>query len=266
MRVLQAGYKNVLCKNSFIIHFGSKSFKKEVNKYADVMRINAQKFQDKWDIDPRSYFYPKQEFIKMIDEPMDKKMNILEIGCGCGVLLGYLKGLYPNANVFGVENRENLAEFAKCMGNVICAEYENLDLPWEKKSFDYLVVNDILEKITKPDEVLKSVRKYMKKGGKIILNAHNPKHYSTILSLLFKNEFTYSDSKRCGCNMYTATELSKIMKHCGYKIEVIGYNSMGVTEAYIDNAIDKLLEMTGCNDKDTYLAYQYIVKATPDNN
>lgn len=266
MRVLRAGYKNVLCKNSFIIHFGSKSFKKEVNKYVDVMRINAQKFQDKWDIDPRSHFYPKQEFVKMIEDDTEREMNILEIGCGCGVLLGFLKGLYPKGNLFGVENKQNLVEFAKCMGDVVFGEYDVVDLPWEEGFFDYLIINDALENIEKPEEVLKCLHKYLKKEGHIILNVLNPKHYSKVLALLYKDEFVYSEMKCSVSNMYTGTEIVRIMNNCGYKVEMIGYNNTGTTTEYIDNAIDKLLEMTGNNNRDAYLAYQYIVKATPDNN
>ena len=37
IRIMKAGYKNILCKNSFIIHFGSKSFAKSVKVHISIM-------------------------------------------------------------------------------------------------------------------------------------------------------------------------------------------------------------------------------------
>ena len=34
-------------------------------------------------------------------------MNILDIGCGCGAMLGYIKGRYPNIKTYGIEIVEN---------------------------------------------------------------------------------------------------------------------------------------------------------------
>ena len=48
MRISLAGYRNVLCKNSFIIHWGSKSFGKEPQKYNNLMQKNQNVFFAKW--------------------------------------------------------------------------------------------------------------------------------------------------------------------------------------------------------------------------
>ena len=37
LRIIQSGYRNVLCKNSFILHFGSRSFKKDSGEYAALL-------------------------------------------------------------------------------------------------------------------------------------------------------------------------------------------------------------------------------------
>ncbi len=264
MRVLQAGYKNVLCKNSFIIHFGSKSFKKEAHKYADIMSVNAQKFKDKWDIDPRYYFYPRRELVDLIKEPMEKEMNILDIGCGCGAMLGYIKGLYPHTNAFGVEIVNKAAGFAKCIANVICGDIENLDFPWEEDFFDYIIMGDVLEHLRRPDIVLKRLHKHVKKGGHIIVSMPNVKHYSVMLPLLFNDEFTYTDAgilDTTHLKMYTGTEIRRLIEGSGFKVEVMGYTSMGAPDEKISEYIDKLLEITGSKNKEPYLAYQYVVKA-----
>lgn len=264
MRVLQAGFKNVLCRNSFIIHFGSKSFKKEANKYTDIMQTNAQKFREKWDIDPRYYFYPRRELVNLIQEPMEKKMNILDIGCGCGAMLGYIKGLYPNTKTYGVEIFEKASEFAKCMADVVCGDIETLEFPWEEDFFDYIIMGDVLEHLRRPDIVLKRLRKYVKKGGHIIVSMPNVKHYSVILPLLFKDEFTYSDAgilDTTHLKMYTGLEIRRLVEGSNFKIEVMSYTNMGEPNAECMVVIEKLLEVTHSTNKESYLAYQYVVKA-----
>lgn len=49
LRAQKAGYKAVIAKEVFIHHYGSKSFKADgEQKYAERLRINEQKFVDKW--------------------------------------------------------------------------------------------------------------------------------------------------------------------------------------------------------------------------
>lgn len=264
LRVLQAGYKNVLCRNSFIIHFGSKTFKKSANTYNDIMQVNAGKFKEKWDIDPRYYFYPRRELVNLIEEPTEKEMNILDIGCGCGAMLGYIKGLYPNTTAYGVEIVEKAAGFAKHMADVVCGDIETLDFPWEDEFFDYIIMGDVLEHLRRPDIVLKRLHKHVKKGGHIIVSMPNVKHYSVILPLLFNDEFTYSDAgilDTTHLKMYTGLEIRKLIEESAFKIKVWGYTNMGEPKGQAAQTLEKLLELTGSTNKDQYLAYQYVLKA-----
>ncbi len=264
MRVLQLGYKNVLCKNSFIIHFGSKSFGKAKADYADIMRINADKFKDKWQIDPRCYFYPRKELINLIEESMEKEMNILDVGCGCGAMLGYIKGLYPNTHNYGVESVKNVADFAKSMAEVVHGDIETLELPWEEEFFDYIIVGDVLAYLRRPDIVLNRLYKYVKKGGYIIASIPNVKHYSVILPLIYNDTFAYNDAGILNTSyvkLYTGTEIRKLMEGCNFKIRKFGYTTNGEPEEYVNKAIDSLLKITGSSNRESYFAYQYIVKA-----
>lgn len=265
MRILEAGYKNVLCKNSFIIHFGSKSFKKEIKKFVDVSAKNAIKFQEKWGINPNYYFYPRRELVNLIDEPADKSMNILDIGCGCGAMLGYLKGLYPNIKTYGVEIVENAAGFAKYMcDEILCADVEVLEFPWEEQKFDYVIMGDVLEHLRRPDILLRRLKKHIKRGGQIIVSIPNVKHYTVILPLLLNDEFTYTDAgilDTTHLKMYTATEIKRLISGSGYDIKIMKYTYGNKPNEEIEEILDKLLATFDLNNKETFMAYQYIVKA-----
>lgn len=265
MRVLKAGYKNVLCKNSFIIHFGSKSFKKDMKKFVDVFTINSNKFKDKWSINPNYYFYPRKELVDLIEEVSEKDMNILDIGCGCGAMLGYLKGLYPNIKTYGIEIEEKAAEFARYMSDeVLSGDVEKLEFPWEDEFFDYVIMGDVLEHLRRPDYVLSRLKRHIKKGGHIIVSISNVKHYSVILPLLLDDKFTYSDAgilDTTHLKMYTATEIKRLITESGYNIKCMKYTQGGNPDKNVDELIDKLLATFKLNNKETFLAYQYIVKA-----
>lgn len=48
LRILEIDYKCILCHNSYIYHFGSKSFKKDSKQYKDIYYKNKEKFINKW--------------------------------------------------------------------------------------------------------------------------------------------------------------------------------------------------------------------------
>lgn len=48
IRMLKAKYKLLLCKDTFIHHFGSKSFKDNNFDYNKIIKTNRKKFKDKW--------------------------------------------------------------------------------------------------------------------------------------------------------------------------------------------------------------------------
>jgi GT2 family glycosyltransferase len=105
LRIRKAGYRLMLCKDTFIHHYGSVTFGENPNEYYEVLRINRKKFEEKWGINwENSISY---EIIELIDKPKLEEFNVLEIGCGCGVNLIEIKNIFKNANVYGIESNKN---------------------------------------------------------------------------------------------------------------------------------------------------------------
>ena len=48
MRTLAAGYKNVLCRNSFIIHFGTEFVQEKTEDYRVMLQNDYDKLNEKW--------------------------------------------------------------------------------------------------------------------------------------------------------------------------------------------------------------------------
>jgi GT2 family glycosyltransferase/acetyltransferase-like isoleucine patch superfamily enzyme len=73
-RIRKEGYRLLLCKDVFIHHFGSVSFNKDVGKFKDLLRINKEKFKNKWGFEPE---YCPKEIVVNTDvnkENTDKKI------------------------------------------------------------------------------------------------------------------------------------------------------------------------------------------------
>ncbi|MGD8777575.1 MAG: glycosyltransferase [Ignavibacteria bacterium] len=74
LRSQVAGYKTVVCKDVFIHHFGSRSFKANGNdKYDSLLNINRQKFIDKWGNDPDNIWLKGKSInLREVEYPIDQ--------------------------------------------------------------------------------------------------------------------------------------------------------------------------------------------------
>lgn len=264
LRLIKVGYKNILCRNSFIIHFGSKSFQKLGKEYGAVLKANRQKIDEKWGLDIEYYMWPRTNLVKMVNEPTEHKFRILDIGCGCGAMLGYIKGLYPATETYGIELNPIAAEFAQTFGEIICADVEKLQMPWPEEFFDYVVMGDVLEHLHKPELVLQEVYKILKPGGHIIVSMPNVKHFSVLLPLLTKDVFPYADAgilDTTHLKMYTGTEIKNLIERCGFTIEKLSHTTSGTPNQQENRLINQLMRMMEKPDITVFLAYQYLVRA-----
>lgn len=264
LRILKAGYRNVQCKNSFIIHFGREHALQGTVEYQETIQKEQELLDEKWGFHTQYYLGARPDLPQLIDEPAEKPLRILEIGCGCGALMGHLKSKYPNAKMYGIELIPEVAAVASGMGTVLCGNVEEMDFPWEDEWFDYIIMGDVLEHLMNPENVLRKFRRYLKADGHIIGSMPNVKHYSVIIPLLKINTFTYTDSgilDRTHVKMYTGTEIQRLVMKSGYAMEMLCSKTLGKPNEEEEKVIDLLVSLMEVPSKETYLTYQYIFRA-----
>ncbi len=264
LSVLTAGYRNILCKNSFVIRMEEGTVLEKDVRYGQILQEERGRLNAKWGFNTEYYLGARQDLPSLIDEPKEQPLNILEIGCGCGALLGYIKGIYPNTKAYGVELIPEVAKVAVHMGEVLCGDIEKIDLSWEEGYFDYIIMGDVLEHLMDPETVLKKLRKYLKIGGHIIVSMPNVKHYSVLLPLLRWDVFPYSDAgilDRTHVKMYTGTEIQKLIQKSGYRSVRMGYCSYSTPTEQEKKMLDILETFLEGPSKETFFAYQYVLKA-----
>jgi methionine biosynthesis protein MetW len=116
----------------------------------------------------------------LIDEKMKKvqgrPFRILDIGCGGGQLLEHLCS-EPDIEVHGIDISEEAIKAAVKKGyrTYVC-DLEKDRIPCEG-TFDVVVMNDLIEHIINPDNVLSEARRLVREDGWIIVctpNVSNP--------------------------------------------------------------------------------------------
>jgi 2-polyprenyl-3-methyl-5-hydroxy-6-metoxy-1,4-benzoquinol methylase len=128
--------------------------------------------------------------------PPDKGINILDIGCGNGLFLEFLRN-QEYKEIFGIDLSPENIEICKKKGLNISKEDAFSFLNKTKKSFDLIVMNDIIEHIPKKEviQLLKLVRSKLNKDGIVLiktLNMSNPISLDT-LYCDFTHEWGYTE-------------------------------------------------------------------------
>tara|TARA_B100001123_G_C15058677_1_gene926644 strand:- start:6 stop:599 length:594 start_codon:yes stop_codon:yes gene_type:complete len=124
----------------------------------------------------------KKEF-KIISQIIQNNKRVLDIGCGDGTLMEYLKNNQKN-DVRGLEPKKDLVQICISKGlSVIEGDAEKELVQFPEKSFDYVVLSQTLQAFLNPEEVL---RQLLRIGKQTIISIPNFGYWKVRLHLLFK--------------------------------------------------------------------------------
>lgn len=260
-RIIKEGYKLLLCKDTFIHHFGSVSFNDKNNEYIKILENNMKKFEEKWGFDTSYSNKIRFDLIENIKENCAKNLNVLEIGCGTGATLLEIKNRYKNANIYGIEINKNACKIAKNNCNLIVGNIEQIELSYQNDFFDYIILGDLLEHLNDPWKVLGNIRKYLKKDGFLIASIPNIMHAS-ISKELIKGSFSYTNSgilDKTHLRFFTLKEIQKLFEGNNYSIKKLQSVNILLSDEE-ENFINQMCSLYGENLREQYKAYQYIIK------
>ena len=164
--------------------------------------------------------------------------KVLEIGCGNGVLLDYLKKNNKVKESWGVEMnyQENLPSLDKFFLGKIEDNIDNIPNDY----FDCIICNDVLEHIFDPYTLLKDLKLKLKKDGVFIASIPNVRHLSVIINLILKGDFRYRDAGIMDfthVRFFTKKSMRQMFEDAGYKVETQKSISRGLGK---DRLIEKL--------------------------
>lgn len=119
---------------------------------------------------------------QIITEIVHEGAHVLDLGCGSGELLSLLRQ-HKNALVQGIELNEEQMHI--CVENgltVLQGDIESGLADYPDQSFDYVILNQIMQEIKKADYV---IQESLRLGHKVIIGFPNFAYFSARLTLLF---------------------------------------------------------------------------------
>lgn len=266
IRILGKGFRNILCWNSFVFHWGSKSFDKLNTQSASMtMQKNAKKYEEKWGISPVYYMNAREDLMQLIKHDKESSISVLEIGCGAGVTLGRIEYQYPNADVHGIESLKEAADLGAVNFDIIHGNIETMKLPYAKGSFDYIIMGNVLENAVKPELVLDKIRPCLKKDGYVICSMPNLMNAKVVYNLL-RGISPYTEKTVTvipPLRFFTYQEIQNLFAQAGYCIEqVLGLSIEGYTTNDYKEVFDYLLSVDGVANRNQFDIYQYSIRLT----
>jgi methionine biosynthesis protein MetW len=105
-----------------------------------------------------------ERILKLAD--FKEEDNILEIGCGYGVLLSKIKSNFKK----GIESNQYAVSICQKKGLDVSFD-ENVEkkINFPDNCFDYIIMNELIEHLHNPNAALKECYRLLKNGGKVII-------------------------------------------------------------------------------------------------
>ena len=124
----------------------------------------------------------KNEF-KVIAELIEKEKKVLDVGCGDGILMEFLKN-NKNTNIRGLEISKSKVQECIAKGLTVIEGNAEKDLKqFPDKSFDYVVLSQTLQAFLDPELVINEL---LRVGKKAIVTIPNFGYWRIRLHLLLK--------------------------------------------------------------------------------
>ena len=124
----------------------------------------------------------KQEF-KIIADLVEKNTRVLDVGCGDGTLMEFLKN-NKKIDIRGIEISKN--NIQKCVGKgliVIEGDAEKDLIQFPNQSFDFVILSQTLQAFLNPEKVINEL---LRVGKKAIVTVPNFGFWKVRLELLIK--------------------------------------------------------------------------------
>ena len=166
-KLCEKGYEVILCRNSFIYHYGSGGGS-NTQKWNNLYTRNAAKLADKWGFDPNKYLVVWKDAVDRLQADEEAPLKILEAGCGLGLTLMALKNRFPNAEVYGIEGNRNLWPLIPEYLNVNHCGPETGTIPCSKGYFDLIFLGDVFDNSYNQAGLARKYAEYLNENGLLI--------------------------------------------------------------------------------------------------
>ena len=175
----------------------------------------------------KNYNYRKKKFgkerfgytIKRLG--LSKKSKVLDLGCGFGYYLKYLKS--KGVHCKGIEPAKNIADF--CRKELKIDVYSTKLEDEKDKSYDLITLFDVIEHLKDPIDYFKKIKKKLKKNKYCVI--YTPNIHSLSYALMGSDQNTMLPFEHvCFFNLKSLKYLVRQTKFKIHSIETYGFDIM----------------------------------------
>jgi SAM-dependent methyltransferase len=174
--------------------------------------------------DDSYYGHLRMSLLSLID---GSPKRILEVGCGHGQTLSFLKRECSAEFVVGVELVSEVAAIAKQkpeLDVVLAGDIEQISLDFPVESFDLVIAGHVLEHVKDPWSVTRRLGAFLRPGGQFIGSLPNIRNVRVSLPLVLFGKFEYTKEGILDwthTKFFTKGTIQELLRSTGFAVRKI---------------------------------------------
>lgn len=185
--------------------------------------------------------------------------RVLEVGCGGGATLAWLKDSGRATHIAGIELNAGAATVARTRVDTLYEGDVGEHLAkFEPGSLDLILCLDVLEHLVDPWATLQSLQQLLRPGGQLIASLPNVRHHSVVLPLLLRGRWAYAEAgimDRTHLRFFSRESALELLRSAGLQPDGEHLNyAWGSWDRWKDLATLGLLR--------EFFAFQYLLRAS----
>ena len=175
LKLIMAGYKLLVCGDTFIHHYGSASFSNNItskeqeeknNRFVALLKRNRQYFIEKWQVSSDYGVLHNVVFDVILNTELP--MRVFVAGCNMGMDICYLRNKYPYAQISGAtENWAEAALAGKYLDVSYCPNLEQDIFTLLTGKYDYILLAEKDRQYLDFDKYISKLMNYLTPDGSI---------------------------------------------------------------------------------------------------
>ena len=163
------------------------------------------------------FFNRLKSAIKLADEKLKRgNKNVIDLGCGEGLLLRILENNYKDVKTFGLDVEPNIEK----LKGVLKAELKVADLcqsSFPKDFFDIIFILDVLEHFKDLERPVKEIKKILKEDGLLIVSMPTENVFYKINRFIIKKTFSEKTGPCSSSHYHNAGQIEVFLSRKGFR-------------------------------------------------
>lgn len=150
--------------------------------------------------------------------------TLLDVGCGVGAFAEGLRAERrdqgQDLEIWGLELDEDAArQAASRLDRVLAGDAVARVAELPDRYFDCVVLNDVLEHLARPDQLLAALHRVLAPGGLLVASLPNVRHFFNVWDLVVRGDWEYQDEgirDRTHLRFFTRSSMRTLFAGAGY--------------------------------------------------